>query len=99
MRKLVSLRQTYNQVSAVTNVPWYFIGLIHSLEPNPAFNMNAHIHNGDPLSARTVLVPSGRPKKGSPPFSWADSAVDALTMHGLQNIGKDGWSIERITCT
>ena len=95
--KLVSLRQTYNQVSAVTSVPWFFIGLIHSLEPNPAFNMNAHIHNGDPLSARTVQVPSGRPKKGSPPFSWADSAVDALTMHGLQNIGKDGWSIERIS--
>lgn len=95
--KLVSLRQTYNQVSAATNVPWFFIGLIHSLEPNPAFNMNAHIHNGDPLSGRTVQVPSGRPKNGSPPFSWADSAIDALTMHGLQNIGKDGWSIERIS--
>lgn len=96
-KKLVSLRPTYDEVSAATNVPWHFIGLIHSLEPNPAFNMKAHIHNGDPLSARTVQVPSGRPKEGSPPFSWAESAVDALTMHGLQNVGKDGWSIERIS--
>jgi uncharacterized protein (TIGR02594 family) len=95
--KLVSLRQTYDAVSSVTDVPWFFIGLIHSLEPNPAFNMKAHIHNGDPLTDRTVQVPSGRPKKGSPKFSWVDSAIDALTMHGLQNVGKDGWSIERLS--
>ena len=30
-------------------------------------------------------------------FSWTASAIDALTMHGMQNIGKDGWSIERIS--
>src|SRR5450759_32102 len=94
-QKLRSLKSTYDEVSAATTVPWFVVGLIHSLEAT--FNMEAHLHNGDPLSARTVQVPSGRPKNGSPPFSWTASAIDALTMHGMQNIGKDGWSIERIS--
>ena len=94
-QKLRSLKPTYDEVSAATFVPWFIVALIHSLEAN--FNMKAHLHNGDPLSARTVQVPSGRPKNGSPPFSWTASAIDALTMHGMQNIGKDGWSIERIS--
>jgi len=94
--QLRDLKATYDQVSAATNhIPWFVIGLIHSLEAS--FNLNAHLHNGDPLSAHTVQVPSGRPKTGSPPFSWITSAIDALTMHGMQNIGKDGWSIERIS--
>jgi uncharacterized protein (TIGR02594 family) len=94
--QLRDLKTTYDQVSAATNhIPWFVIGLIHSLEAS--FNLNAHLHNGDPLSAHTVQVPSGRPKTGSPPFSWTTSAIDALTMHGMQNIGKDGWSIERIS--
>jgi uncharacterized protein (TIGR02594 family) len=94
-QKLRSLKQAYDEVSAATTVPWFIVGLIHSLEAT--FNMKAHLHNGDPLSARTVQVPSGRPKNGSPPFSWTASAIDALTMHGMQNIGKDSWSIERIS--
>ena len=94
-KKLLSLKPAYDEVSAATNVHWYIVGLIHSLEAT--FNMKAHLHNGDLLSARTVQVPNGRPKIGSPPFSWTASAIDALTMHGMQNIGKDGWSIERIS--
>jgi uncharacterized protein (TIGR02594 family) len=93
-QKLVGLKPTYDEVSAATNVKWFIVGLIHNLEAS--FKMTAHLHNGDPLSARTVQVPSGRPKKGSSPFSWTASAIDALTMHGMQNVGKDGWSIERI---
>jgi len=92
---LRALKSTYDEVSAATTVPWFIVGLIHNLEAS--FNMKAHLHNGDLLSARTVQVPNGRPKNGSPPFSWTESAIDALTMHGMQNIGKDGWSIERIS--
>ena len=80
-QQLRSLKPTYDQVSAATNVKWFIVGLIHNLEAS--FKMTAHLHNGDPLSARTVQVPSGRPKNGSPPFSWAASAIDALTMHCL----------------
>ncbi|MBR1121454.1 TIGR02594 family protein [Bradyrhizobium lablabi] len=88
------LKATYDEVSAATGVPWYFIGAVHNLEAS--LRMDRHLHNGDRLTARTVQVPDGRPKSGSPPFTWAASAIDALTMHGLQNIGKANWSIERI---
>jgi hypothetical protein len=39
----------------------------------------AHLHNGDPLTARTIHVPSGRPLTGQPPFTWEESATDALS--------------------
>lgn len=94
-QQLRDLKSTYDEVSAATTVPWFIVGLIHSLEAS--FNMTKHLHNGDPLSARTVQVPSDRPTNGAGPFLWPASAIDALTMHGMQNIGKDGWSIERIS--
>src|SRR5882672_4597237 len=71
-QKILSLKSTYQQVSAATNVWWCVVGLIHNLEAS--FKMTAHLHNGDPLTARTVQVPSGRPKNGSPPFTWIASA-------------------------
>src|SRR5262249_22752375 len=49
---------------------------IHSLEGS--LNFNTHLHNGDPLKARTVNEPAGRPKEGSPPFTFEESAIDAL---------------------
>jgi lysozyme family protein len=57
-------------------IPWYFIGVIHYMEAGQ--NFNRHLHNGDPLTARTVQVPKGRPKTGQPPFTWEYSAQDAL---------------------
>jgi uncharacterized protein (TIGR02594 family) len=90
--KLLSLRPHYDKVGAATRVPWYVIGLIHSLEAS--FRLDRHLHNGDPLSGRTCQVPADHPKSGSPPFSWEASAIDALTLKGLQNIG--AWTIERI---
>jgi uncharacterized protein (TIGR02594 family) len=88
------LKPTYDHVSAITKVPWYVIGVIHNLEAS--FRMDRHLHNGDRLKGRTVQEPSGRPLKGLPPFTWEESAIDALTMHGMQNVGAAGWSIERI---
>lgn len=57
-------------------LPWYFVGLIHHMESGQ--NFSRHLHNGDPLTARTVHVPAGRPVKGEPPFTWDESAIDAL---------------------
>jgi lysozyme family protein len=82
----------YRQVSALTGVPWQVIGIINSLESGD--KTTTHLHNGDPLTARTTHVPSGRPVAGNPPFSWVESAVDALKMKGLDAI-KD-WPVERI---
>jgi len=83
----------YDPVSAKTEIPWFFIGLVHSLEAG--FSFTTHLHNGDPLGARTTHEPSGRPLK--PPFdNWTHSAVDALSMKGLDKVGADAWTIERI---
>ena len=83
----------YDAVSGQTGVPWFVVGLIQSLELG--FSFEKHLHNGDPLGARTRRVPAGRPL--TPPFDdWVHSAVDALSMKGLQKIGASGWTIERI---
>ena len=71
----------YKQVETRTGVPAHVVGIIHSLEASLRFT--THLHNGDPLTARTVHVPAGRPPTGAPPFQWFDSAIDALTMHNL----------------
>lgn len=62
-------------------IPWYFIGLIHHMESGQ--NFNTHLYNGDPLTARTVQVPKGRPEKGEPPFAWEYSAQSALIDMGF----------------
>jgi lysozyme family protein len=58
------------------------------------FGFDAHLHNGDPLTARTVHVPVGRPRTGQPPFSWEDSARDALELERVLDV--QDWSIARI---
>lgn len=90
--KIVSLKDKYLSLEAQTGVPWYFIGIVHLRESNNDFS--THLHNGDPLDARTVHVPAGRPKAGTPPFSFEYSALDALKLKGYDKI--TDWSIERI---
>jgi len=74
----------YVIVATKTGVPWWLIGCIHQLESGGDFT--THLHNGDPLTARTVHVPAGRPPTGNPPFDWIDSAVDALQFDGLTDV-------------
>ncbi len=90
--KILEGKPRYAQVSELTGVPWFVIGLIHQMEAGCRWG--CHLHNGDPLSARTRQVPAKRPAKGSAPFKWEESACDALMMKNMQSI-KD-WSIERI---
>jgi lysozyme family protein len=93
-RKILANRERYRAVEQKTNVPWFMIGAIHALECGLSFA--GHLHNGDPLSARTRQVPRGRPASGEPPFTWEQSALDALTMppHSLHRVAE--WTIERI---
>jgi len=74
--RMMKHRDRYTTVSAATNVPWYVIALIHTMECDGRFD--CHLHNGDPLAARTVNVPKGRPLNGKPPFGWEASAIDSL---------------------
>ncbi len=87
--QLIGNAPRYQSVADQLGIPWFFIAAIHNMESSQ--NFKAHLHNGDPLTARTVQVPAGRPKKGNPPFSWEGSAADALTMRGLG--AKTDWSL------
>jgi lysozyme family protein len=92
LKMLLNSRARYEQVAAITGVPWYFIGVTHGLEAS--FNFRAHLHNGDfPLSRRTRQVPSGRPRVWLPPDDWASSARDALALLGFT--GQKDWSLAR----
>jgi lysozyme family protein len=89
IQKIKEGRQLYEKVSVKTGVPWYVVAVIHSLESSTDFS--AHLHNGDPLTARTKNVPQGRPLHGTPPFTWEDSAIDALNYDGA--CGVRNWNL------
>ena len=93
-RKIIANRPRYDTVSRATGVPWYVIGIIHSLECG--FSFDKHLHNGDSLRRKTWQVPAGRPKAHDGPFTWEESAIDALTMPGKEFDKIKDWSVERI---
>lgn len=90
--RLISNKDRYETVGENLGIPWFFIGVIHNMESS--MNFNTHLHNGDPLTKRTTHVPSGRPKSGEPPFTWEESAEDALKFKNLDN-WKD-WTVPGI---
>ena len=88
IQKITDSKSRYFALEVKLGIPWFCIGLIHSMECNCDFSK--HLHNGDPLNTRTVQVPAGRPL-GNPPFTWEESAIDALKYQGYTT-WKD-WSI------
>jgi lysozyme family protein len=86
--RLVANRARYERVSASSGVPWPVVAVIHNMEASLRFT--SHLHNGDPLTARTIQVPKGRPL-GQPPFTWEVSAADALGMKALG--GDTEWTV------
>ncbi len=90
--KMVNSKATYDAIAKTTNIPWNFIAIIHCMEGSLSFKK--HLHNGDPLTGRTVQVPKNRPAAGNPPFTWEESAVDALRFEGFTT--KTDWSITGI---
>jgi len=89
IKNITQNRNRYHAVGDPLEIPWYFIGVIHCLEAS--LNFNKHLHNGDPLTARTVQIPIGRPKDGQPPFTWEESATDALQIKKLDQV--TDWSL------
>ncbi len=77
---VISYQGRYQALEATTGVPWWFMGVLHLMESSCDFR--THLYNGDPLTARTVNVPAGRPVAGEPPFTWEASATDAFESHG-----------------
>lgn len=79
--RILGNKPRYDLVRSAVGVPWHVVGAIHCMEGG--LNFGTHLHNGDPLTARTVHVPAGRPKDGQPPFTWDFSAADALRLAKL----------------
>ena len=82
--RITASKPRYQKVGKALGIPWYVVGIIHSLEASGDFTR--HLHNGDPLTARTTHVPAGRPTTGKPPFTWEQSATDALRGRGARQL-------------
>lgn len=92
LRQIERDQPRYQAVAAPLGAPWALVALIHQMEAGGDFS--CHLHNGDPLTARTVQVPAGRPKQGTPPFTWETSAEDALRLKNLDRW--QDWSLPGI---
>lgn len=92
LNKIITNRSRYEHVATLLNIPWYFIAVVHQMEASGSFN--THLHNGDPLTERTVQVPRGYPKIGTPPFTWEESALDAMIYEGYKDV--TCWSLTAI---
>ncbi|RVU12460.1 hypothetical protein EOS93_07275 [Rhizobium sp. RMa-01] len=93
VKQLKAGKAQYAALSALTAVPWYFIGILHALEAS--FNFSSHLYNGDtPLSKKTTHDPKRRPRDWQPPYSWQASAQHALTDEGF--VGQESWALEDI---
>jgi lysozyme family protein len=92
VNKMEANKARYQSVGDPLHIPWYVVAIIHCMEGSLSFTK--HLHNGDPLTARTVQVPKGRPLRGNPPFTWEQSATDALTYDKLSTW--DNWSVSGI---
>jgi lysozyme family protein len=90
VHSLVAHKDRYEHVADPIDVPWWFVAVIHQMEGSR--NFHTHLHNGDPLTHKTVHVPRNRPP-GNPPFTFEESARDALTLEGFAHVVD--WSISR----
>lgn len=86
---LAQHRGRYEAVSGAKSIQWHFVAVIHNMEASRRFD--CHLHNGDPLTARTKNVPAGRLKASMPPYTWEVSAADALEMKKLHQW--QDWSV------
>ena len=84
INRILDGKDAYKNVEMLSGVPWQIVGCIHAMESS--YNFNTHLHNGDLLSDRTTREPVGRPTKGNPPFTWIESAIDALMLKKADKI-------------
>ena len=91
-KKIIARQSRYAAGVAGTQVPWWFIAVVHAMECSLRFDQ--HIHNGDPLTARTVRVPRGRPPAGAPPFTWEESVRNSIAYEKLDKV--DDWSLPSV---
>lgn len=90
-KRIYGNKPRYEAIGSKLGIPWWVIGVLHLMECGLRFD--AHLHNGDPLTDYTKKVPTGRPRipGRKPPFTFEESAADALRLLGFDKI-KD-WSV------
>lgn len=83
-------RSRYEEVERLTGVPWWIVGTLHYREngsdmgmPNEVGKFQAYLGNGEPLTRKTTIAPTGR----GPFETWQRGAEDAL---GLKLKVQDG---------
>lgn len=86
-KRILASKSRYVKAEKATGVPWQVIASLHNMESTGSFRK--HLHEGSSLSRRTRWVPKGRPKVGKPPFSWDESAYDAL--YRLKRMDRYNW--------
>jgi lysozyme family protein len=100
-KRILEGKARYEGVAATlgNGIPWWFIGITHFMEAGGKYpnQFKYHVHCGDPLTARTIHVPKGRPKADpaagvGKPYTWEESALDALRYMGYDKV--TDWSIE-----
>ena len=84
VKKIERNKDRYETISKSSGVPWQFVACLHNMECGLRFDQ--HLHNGDPLTKRTWQVPAGRPKIGKPPFTFEESALDALQYDKMDKV-------------
>jgi lysozyme family protein len=94
---IAGARTRYEAVAGgfANHLPWFVVGVLHAMECNCSFKQ--HLHNGDPLSTRTVRHPKNQPPAWDPSWPWERSAEDAVRVDGLDKVR--GWSLARILFT
>jgi lysozyme family protein len=85
-RRLVAAKARYQVVKAKTDVPWWFIAVVHQRESSQ--NWAASLAQGDPWNRVSVHVPTGR----GPFASWEEAAVDALVNCAPHAAANTDWS-------
>ncbi len=80
-------KQRYMLVSAKTDIPWWFIAVIHERECSQDWSRS--LAQGDPWRAVSVHVPAGR----GPFKSWEEAAVDALVNCAPYAARNRDWSV------
>jgi len=78
---MVKKKTRYRAAGKQHGVPWHLVAVIHMLEGSGSFS--THLHNGDPLTARTVHDPKRTAEGRHAKFTWQESASDALVSDGL----------------
>lgn len=91
---LARSKARYQVVASSVSMPWYVVAVIHALEGGGSSGQfDKHLLNGDPLTARTVHHPPGRPVAGTPPFTWEQGAADAMSRFRPDLLARvPGWS-------